>query len=411
MGLHTGTAQEVGMSAPKLAKVVNLASKWVAEGVTPALALLVARQGIVVLHEAFGHLTPSPDGPPLQRDSIFPVASLTKPITATAIMLLVEDGLLGLNRPVSEYIPEFTGEGKGAVLIHHLLTHTSGLQQDQVWHYIDERSHAGVQIPPPPGMRPQSQHPKLNEYLFLGYDVPLSRPTGVEMLYCDYGYDLLGEIVRRVSGKSLADFAEERIFAPLGMHDSWYSVPNSVAQRVVRRAPGAIFADAQSPRLMNLPLYIRSLFAGLNSPEFEELPIACAGVYSTVMDMAVFGQMFLNHGRYGDTEVLSPPTVAAMTRNQIPGISATYHDEFFPEASEGFGWDVRGEKKPKHGGTLCSPDTFLHDGVGGIRMWVDPLYEIVGVYFSVMPAPIADGKRPDWPADLFQNAVTAAISE
>jgi CubicO group peptidase (beta-lactamase class C family) len=294
-------------------------------------------------------------------------------------------------------------------MVHHLLTHTSGLREGKVWKYIDQRSQAGVTIPPAAGMQPETQHPELNEYLFLGYDAPLCKPPGVEMSYCNYGYDLFGEIVRRVSGKSLADFARERIFAPLGMQDSWYCVPDSVAQRVVRRAPDAVFADAQSPRMVNQPAYIKSLLVGLNSREFEKLPIACGGVYSTVMDMAVFGQMFLNHGRYGDTEILSPPTVAAMTRNQIPGIRATYHNEYFPEASQGLGWGVRGDKKPLYAGSLCSPYTFSHGGMGGIYLWVDPLYEIVGVYFSVVLRVTADGEHHDWPVDLFQNAVTAAV--
>jgi CubicO group peptidase (beta-lactamase class C family) len=172
-----------------------------------------------------------------------------------------------------------------------------------------------------------------------------------------------------------------------------------------------VFAGTQSPRLVNQPAYIKSLLVGLNSREFEELPIGSGGVYTTVMDMAVFGQMFLNRGRYGDIELLSPPTVAAMTRNQIPGIGASYHNEFFPEAGWGFGWDVRGDKKPRYEGTLCSPNTFAHGGMGGVYLWMDPVYEIVGVYFSVMPQPAANGRHPGWPLDLFQNAVTAAVRE
>ena len=100
------------MSAQRVEHVVNLAKGWVDGGVTPALVILVARRGVVVAHEAFGNLTPEPDSSPLAHDTIFPLASLAKPITATATMILVEDGLLGLNRPVSEYIPEFVGEGQ-----------------------------------------------------------------------------------------------------------------------------------------------------------------------------------------------------------------------------------------------------------------------------------------------------------
>jgi CubicO group peptidase (beta-lactamase class C family) len=405
--LRPGTAQEAGLSAERVAHVADLAANWVAWGLTPALAVLVARRGIVVQHEAFGRLTPAADAPPLARDTIFPVASVTKPITATAIMMLVEDGLLSLNRPVAEYIPEFVGEGKEAVMVHHLLTHTSGLLENEVWPYIDKRSQAGVQIPPPA----ETHHPKLNEYLFLGYDAPLWKSPGVEMSYCSYGYDLLGEIVRRVSGKALADFARDRIFEPLGMKDTWYSVPESLAHRVVQRPPSALFAELDSPIMVDLPPFIKSLLGGLNSRELQELPYAGGGVYSTVMDMAIFGQMFLNRGHYGDTQLLSPSTVAVMTRNQIPGLSAFFDNEFFPEASWGFGWDVRGDKKPRYEGTLCSPATFSHGGMGGIFLWVDPLYEMVGVYFSVVLCTTADGQQPDWLLDLFQNAVTATIRE
>src|SRR5215813_96417 len=215
MQLRPGIPQEVGMSAQRLEGVVRVADSWVAQGITPALVLLVARRGVIVLHEAFGRLTPDDGAPPVKRDTIYPVTSLTKPITATAAMVLVEDGLLGLQRQVSDYIPEFSGDGKQAVMVHHLLTHTSGLRdQDVNAHAAKKR---GVVASPPPE---ETQHPWINEYLFLRYDAPLWKPPGVEMSYCNYNYNLLGEIVRRVSGQALADFARERIFEPLGMQDT-----------------------------------------------------------------------------------------------------------------------------------------------------------------------------------------------
>src|SRR5207245_1366117 len=149
------------------------------------------------------------------RDTIYPLSSLTKPIIATAAMLLVEDGLLGLQRPVSEYLPELSGEGKQAVMVHHLLTHTSGLRdQDVNAHAAKKKDVLAIHHPE------ATQHSWINEYLFLRYDAPLGKPPGVEMFYCNYGYMLLGEIVRRVSGQALADFARARIFEPLGMQDT-----------------------------------------------------------------------------------------------------------------------------------------------------------------------------------------------
>jgi len=122
--LRIGSPEEVGMSAQRVRHVVDLAEGWVAQGVHPALVVLAARRGVIVLHEAFGRLMPQEDAPLTALDTLFPLTSLTKPVTATAAMILVEDGRLGPNRPVAEYIPEFTGEGKEKVLVHHLLTHT-----------------------------------------------------------------------------------------------------------------------------------------------------------------------------------------------------------------------------------------------------------------------------------------------
>src|SRR2546425_8888419 len=121
-----------------------------------------------------------------------------------------------------------------------------------------------------PALPPEeTQHPWINEYLFLRYDAPLWKPPGVEMSYCSYGYNLLGEIVRRVSGQALADFARARIFEPLGMQDTFYIVPDSVRARIVRRPLEAPFAVTL--RLAGAP--------GLGTRELQELPLASSGVY------------------------------------------------------------------------------------------------------------------------------------
>ena len=387
MQLRHGTPEEVGLSPSKIRHVVELAQGWVEQGLTPALVILVARKGVIVIHEAFGRLGPEPDSPPLRRDAIFPLASLTKPLTAATIMTLVEDGILGLNRPVQEYVPEFAGEGKEAVMVHHLLTHTSGLREEDVIAHVEQKKARGLSSPLK-GMG----HPELDEYLGLGFDAPLWKPPGTEMSYCRYGYELLGLIAQRASGRPLAELARERIFEPLGMQDTAYIVPPAKARRVVRRPAGAPFAD------------------WLGTDDFLTKPSASAGAFSTALDMAIFGQMFLNRGRYGGVRVLSPPTVAAMVRNQIPGISARWHSELFPEASWGFGWNVIGDKKALYNGSLCSPQTFRHGGAGGVLLWVDPLYEIVGAYFSVV-LELTPWEEHKWPADLFMNAVTAAVTD
>jgi len=221
------------------------------------------------------------------------------------------------------------------------------------------------------------------------------------MSYCTSNYELLGEIVRRVSGQSLTAFTRERIFQPLGMADTCWTVPDELRPRLVRRAADEPEADGVARR--------------------EKAPFAGAGAHSTALDMAIFGQMFLNRGIYGETRVLSPATVAAMTRNQIPGISARYDHEYFPEASWGLGWDVHGPKKSVDGSEpLSSADSFFHSGGGRVGLWADPVYELLGVFFSVLSKggiPVGMRVAEDqvklmaWRIDLFINATTAAVVE
>ena len=400
--LRPGTPAEAAMSEERLRRVVDLARGWVDEGIHPALVVLVARKGVVVIHEAFGRLGPEEDSPPLQRDTIFPIASIAKPFTATAAMILVEDGLLGLNRPVWWYLPEFAGEGKDMVMVHHLLTHTSGLDEwDDVEPYAAEQ-HGRVDIPP---LTDETQHPLIHQYLHLRWGAPQWKPPGTEWSYCNYGYNLVAEIVRRISGQSLADFARERIFEPLGMSDSFYIVPEAVRPRIVRRADDAVETVA--------PFTLQPL----------ETPWGCGCVYSTARDLAVFCHMFLNRGSYRGARVLSPWSVAEMRRNQIPGVGSRWGDLVIREACWGLGWNVRGPKSmPAYAETLQSARAYSHGGGGGTFIWVDPAYDMVGVYLSVgtypsLPAGVSDAE--DWSyglgtlgqADLLINAVTAAVLE
>ncbi|MCH8292597.1 beta-lactamase family protein [Candidatus Poribacteria bacterium] len=380
MILRAGTPEEAGMSAQRVSHAANLAKSWVTEGHHPALVVLVARRGVMVLHEAFGNLTPESDSSAIELDSIFSMASLSKPITATAAMMLVEDGQLSLNRPVAEYISEFIGDGKDKVMVHHLLTHTSGFRTEDIEEHAKKRK-GTIEILP----SDKTQHSLINEYLLLRYDAPLSETPGTLMYYDDYNYSLVGEIVRRVSGKSLTDFATERIFKPLGMRDTYYIVPESVRHRIVGRPDDAPFAAN-------------------DTQESQKTPWPAWGVFSTAMDMVVFGQMFLNEGSYEGQRLLSHATVSAMTRNQIPGIGARYLDESYPEAGWSYGWNIQGDKKSH--GSLLSPKTFSHGGGGGVLLWVDPAYEVVGAYFSVSLRSIP---QHYYHSDLFIDAVTAAV--
>jgi len=387
-GLRYGTPEEAGMSPERVRHLAALCEGWVAEGVTTALSVLVARRGVIVLHDAWGKTSHERDAPAVTRETVFPIGSGTKPVTATVVMQLVEDGLLGLNRPVQDYIPEFTGEGKEAVLVHHLLTHTSGLNE------MDLLAHVGRKTGVAPVLGGQrTTVMSRSEILEARYDAPLSKRPGETMSYCNLNYALLGEIVQRASGRTLADVARETVFTPLGMTDTDYILPDERVSRLVRRPPGAPFPF-------------------MNRIEQFRVGLGQGGVTSTAHDMARFGQIFLDGGRGDDARILSTATVREMTRNQIPGISAIFPDgSHVPEGSWSYGWAIFGGGKWKYyAPTLCSPHTLVHPGAGGFGMWADPVAEIVGVYCSVLLEQVG-GVLPRWSFDLFADAVTAAATD
>jgi CubicO group peptidase (beta-lactamase class C family) len=210
------------------------------------------------------------------------------------------------------------------------------------------------------------------------------------MTYCNYGYRLLAEIVARVAGQPIERLVQHRLFDPLGMTGASYAgVPLDRRHRVVRRA-----ADAPA--------------AALNDPDFmATVGLGAGSAYMTALDLARFGQLFLNGG-WCAGQVLSQASVTAMMRNQIPGISAHWAGEFYPEASWGYGWNVQNGKKPLRDAGLFSDATISHGGRGGTFIWVDPVRAVVGVYLSVVSSMIS-ARRGNWCADLFANAVTAAV--
>jgi CubicO group peptidase (beta-lactamase class C family) len=286
MQLRHGTPEEAGMLPERIERVRERCAYWVESGHTPALSVCVARRGVIALHEAFGVSGPEAGAAPIDRRSLFPISSVTKPITTTVVMQLVEDGLIGLNRPVLDYIPEIKAEGAEEILLHHLLTHTSGY----TWHdeepalsHVQRKVSEGFKIPLP--ACEANQHPLHAALIQLFLDVPLAQQPGELMMYSNHNYELLSEIVRRVTGRPHWELARERVFDPLGMQDSFYIVPEAEAGRVVQRPLDSVGGAAESP-----------FNQGLASQQMQESPYGGAGVFSTPLDVAALGQMFLNRG-------------------------------------------------------------------------------------------------------------------
>jgi len=376
--LREGKAVEAGFIENRIDLINERAAGWIDPRQTRSLVLLLARKGVVVLHGAWGPLTADADSPPIQCSSVFPMASLAKPVTATAVMLLVEDGLLGLSRPLVEYIPEISGRHTEDILVHHLLTHTSGLQ-DLDDASMQERLNGLTDLPP----CPEDQHEIIHRVLHAAFELDCAKRPGEEMAYTNRNYGLLAEIVRRISGQSFWDFARERIFKPLGMVDSSFRFEERYEGRFVR--------------------------ATLDPMPFVDVPSGQGGLKSTAWDLAIFGQTFLNGGIYGTTRLLSRASVREMTRNQIPGIGSDFNG-WHPEASWGLGWRIQDNERWRYfDGALQPAGTIDHAGFGGRLLRVDPKNDIVAVYLAVCLDINIETKEHHTQWDLFQNLVYAAM--
>jgi serine-type D-Ala-D-Ala carboxypeptidase len=384
MKLRFGTGKEVGMCETRLAKLESLQQEWVDRGVAPIMVSLIARKGVIVSHKLFVHEDYHRDYGPVGLNTLFQLSSISKPVTATALMLLVEEGRVALELPVQDYIPELTGPGKEKLLVKHLLTHTSGITEDYIWSKL-KGGEAEVDL----SECPSNLHPDVYRLLTAGYDAPLAFTPGTRMSYCNYGFLLATEMIRRVTGLNIHEFATERMFRPLGMNDSYFIVPPERYGQIAKHPVNAPF-----PRFADYENLIR--------------PTGSDGFCSTAYDMAILGQTFLNQGVYNGFRLLSKLGVQAMTTNQIPGVSSQHGEEFFKEASWGLGWNISGTKLD-YTGTLRSPRTFSHSGRGNTLFMVDPDNELITINLQVTMKRIQ--ARAYHYFEYFNNAALASILE
>ena len=262
-------------------------------------------------------------------------------------MILAEDGILAPTDLVYRHIPEFDGRGKNRVTIAHLLTHTSGIDDEKAWNLSAEELQS---VAVPLGRdRQKVQH------LYAMCRMENKNPPGVAMSYCSLGINLVGEIIERVTGRTLDVLFAERIFEPLGMSSTYLNVPENVLDQIVDYPANSYFGNSKK----RLNQYSAS-----------------SGAYSTARDLSIFAQMLLNRGVYNGTRILSRLSVEAMTRNQIPGISAIHDGVRFREAGWGFSLMISLDKYDETG-TLRSPETYGHSGAGCSMFIVDPTNNIV----------------------------------
>jgi uncharacterized protein YbbC (DUF1343 family)/CubicO group peptidase (beta-lactamase class C family) len=298
--------------------------KEIADGKIPGAVVIVGRRGRVVYRRAFGYRSLEPTRELMTVDTIFDLASLTKPIaTATAVMRLVQHGQVRLNDPVVQYIPEFDKLGKDQITIRQLLTHYSGLREDldldvPWWGYAEAMRRVWEEKP--------------------------IYPPGWRFLYSDINYLVLGELVLRVSGMPLDKYAEAHIFRPLNMTRTRFNPPASWRTRI---APTE-YAEGG-----------RMLRGVVHDPTARRMGGVAghAGLFGTADDVAKFAQAIL------DQRILTPALIRKMTTPQQPANATVLR---------GLGWDIDSPFSSTRG-ELLPVGSFGHTGFTGTSLWIDPL--------------------------------------
>jgi CubicO group peptidase (beta-lactamase class C family) len=402
-GLPTASPEAVGLSSARLARVTELVKGEIGKGRYPGAVALVARHGKVAYFEALGQRDPQ-SGAPMTRDAIFRLYSMTKPFASVAVMTLVEDGKILLSDPVSKYLPKLKGlqvsvprvdpqtgrvsyalvPAEREITIQDLLRHTSGLV------YGVFTSHAGVKEAYAKegvdweNVTPAEQVERLAR-------VPLAHQPGSAWEY-GLSTDVLGRVVETVSGATLGQFLQERLFAPLRMTDTAFLVPNGKAARLAQPfAKDPVSGD--TVKLLDVTVAQKNDAGG-------------AGSAGTVADYARFSQMLLNGGQLDRVRILGRATVAQMTSDHL-GAHLGDIRVASPILARGYGFGLGFAVRKETGlnWVTGSAGEYRWGGAAGTAFWVDPKEQMIVVWMTqAQPGPRRGEDR-----DLFRQLVQAAL--
>ncbi len=374
--LTDGRSGDVGMDADALEDAFARVARRATDGRYPGAVALVARRGVVVGERAFGvRLAGSTEATTV--DTLYDLESMTKVLaTSTAAMLLVQCGKLSLTDPVAKYLPHFATNGKGDVLVRDLLRYSSGLPVDNqkvdtddidaIWRFMEETA--------------------------------LEYPTGSMVEYSDLGYRLLGRLIETVAKTDLDTFAKREIWGPLGMTDTTYNPAPSLVPRCAATGPGS------------LGLRPGPLRGSVQDDQDWKVGgiVGCDGAFATARNVAIFSQMILNGGSYGDVRLLSKKLVAAMVANQTPQVTEAATDQdpttnllFTPK---GYGFELWTHRFSP-GGMRLSPGSYGKSGGAGTFMWIDPKRELIAILLTNHGLPVPFD-QPGW--NLLIDSVAVA---
>ena len=410
-GLATVSPEDVGLSTERLARLERVIQEYVDRGQIAGAVTLVARRGGEAHLRAYG-MADQADATPMDTDAIFRIASMTKPITSVAVMMLYEEGLFRLNDPVGLYLPELSSldvleladtasevysrvPTERPVTIRHLLTHTSG---------ITYRFLGSPLFAPSDGQRVLSGLYRdagiadgLAEYAGtledlvtrLG-DQPLMHQPGAAFSY-GLSVDVLGRLVEVLSGTSFDAFLRTHIFEPLGMEDTYFYLPPDKAGRLA-----SLYTPTANGGLSEVEGTVGDEYLTYSATYSEGDPRTYfpggAGLSSTARDYSRLLQMLLNGGELDDVRLLSPVTVELMTSDHIGELPSGR----VQPGSGGFGLGFAISAPPSEVGELGSGGAYRWLGIFNTTFWVDPAEELIGVLMTQLfpnPTDIQDKFR------------------
>ena len=385
--LSEASPSSVGISTERLTWVDNMLEESVDNGDIPGIVALIARNGKIVYHKAFG-MADTENGKKQEKDDIFRIASQTKAITSTAVMMLWEEGKFRLDDPISKFIPEFkdpqvlntfkyvdtsytTRPADKEITIRHLLTHTSGIGYGVI--DGDERIKMIYQKAGTTDLF-TTEDVKIGEVIQKLAKLPLHHNPGEKFTY-SMGIDVLGYLIEVVSGMPFDQFLKERLFDPLGMNDTGFYLPESKAQRLVA------IQQKENGQWVNFP----STFYETDYPikGAKTFFSGGAGLSSTAKDYATFLQMYINGGELNGVRILSRTTIEAIMANQTGDLYGGGNDH------HGLAFGVLTKQGQGRGG-LGSEGTFVWGGYFNTQYFADPKENIVGIIMKQTQGPTGD---------------------
>jgi CubicO group peptidase (beta-lactamase class C family) len=390
-----------GLSATRLRRMHDVLGRHVESGRVPGLVALVSRRGEIHV-EAIGKI--AIDGAPMRRDSMFRIASMTKPISAVAAMILVEECRLRLDDPVDEFLPELadrsvlrtieseiddTVPAKRAITLRDVLSFRLGYGMIPIFpdRYPIQKAITAAGLARGPVF---PSHPP-DELMRRYGGLPLVLQPGERWLY-NAGSEMLGVLIARAAGTTLGNFLHQRIFEPLGMNDTAFSVPKAKLNRFVT----AYIRDRQTQQLKVFDDPVAGKFA--SPPVFEN---AGAGLVSTADDFNAFAQMMLNGGRLGSERILSRPSVELMTTDQLLPEQKAGSELFFNDV-RGWGFGLSVFTRRDH--LYNVPGRYGWEGGYGTSWYSDPKEELTGILLTqrLMDSPQAPAVMADFWTSAYQ---------